>query len=549
MADPTSAVPSVISLDEIMTQARRLQDSANDAAAVVLGSVGGMESATKGITTAERTEAEAKNEGLRAAQDITLRKNRVNTGAAADFGTDPRTSSSIITEFSRSIKSEELGVQAEAKSLEAKQKLSPFDDFVGWFQAQFELPGEEIAHGTRVAALNTRMGVLERLQKATHDQIALNEALDTNTSDAAIAAKSKENLAAAAKSAAEAQFRLQKTGLEVANIRLAQSSAQLHAVQAVHSAQVQENQLAISKAHLDLAERTRLINVELKNLQVQEKEDKMVAEKNWNEKLFRASAVLGLTMPITYKDLTAMSPDMKHRVESIALDPDIQAGRLGSSPWSAAETALTLNAPLTPAIRAKGSTLDLVRNQRAGVIGSGADSLLWKQLDPAVKETKMKANFDIWIKQQQNNIPETGGLYSAPSLSSIGKIPAVANTSLYKELAPLARDPEYATKPQEFFNTAVKKIKEGGNPDQIARELSGIFKAIAIDNSAQKGYARFALPLQDSYKTIIDAGLPYGDRSQSVDMTNYSQVGNLLLRSAGEAMRAESRREIFKNQK
>jgi len=43
-----------------------------------------------------------------------------------------------------------------------------------------------------------------------------------------------------------------------------------------------------------------------------------------------------------------------------------------------------------------------------------------------------------------------------------------------------------------LYNVAVKKSREGGNPDLIARELSGIFKAIAIDNSAQRGYQRFA---------------------------------------------------------
>jgi len=42
------------------------------------------------------------------------------------------------------------------------------------------------------------MGTLQKLQAATHDQIALNEALDTNTSDSLIAAKSKENFAVAA---------------------------------------------------------------------------------------------------------------------------------------------------------------------------------------------------------------------------------------------------------------------------------------------------------------------------------------------------------------
>jgi len=42
------------------------------------------------MTKAEREEAEAKNEALRASQDITLRKNKINSEVAANFGTDPR---------------------------------------------------------------------------------------------------------------------------------------------------------------------------------------------------------------------------------------------------------------------------------------------------------------------------------------------------------------------------------------------------------------------------------------------------------------------------
>jgi len=58
-----------------------------------------------------------------------------------------------------------------------------------------------------------------------------------------------------------------------------------------------------------------------------------------------------------------------------------------------------------------------------------------------------------------------------------------------------------------LYNVAVKKVREGGNPDLIARELSGIFKAIAIDNSAQRGYQRFALPMQKSYNATVNTGI------------------------------------------
>src|SRR5882672_3315784 len=518
---PQADETNVISLQDIFKQSQKLSETATDVLAKLGLSEAGLSAATEGMTKAER-------EALRASQDITLRKNKINSEVAANFGTDPRTSSSILTTMSSSIISEEAGVQEEAKQLEAKQKISPFDDFLGWFQNQFELPGEEQAHGTRVAALTIRMGTLQKLQAATHDQIALNEALDTNTSDSLIAAKSKENFAIAAKQTAQAQYQLAKTGLEVGNIRLATSAQQLHAIESVHAAQTREQELELARERLSEATKQRMISEELKQLQIMEKEDKIVAMKNWDEKLKAASAVLGYDRPVTFKDLQMMTPENRQRVEMIALDPDIQAGRLGAhTPWETINNAQLLNAPLTPTIRA--TTAKLLVNQRASVIGT--DALLWKSYDKAVQDQKMKQNFDIWIKQQTNNIPEQGGLYSAPSLSSIGKIPAIAATSIYKDVAALARDPEYPTKPQDLYNVAVKKVREGGNPDLIARELSGIFKAIAIDNSAQRGYQRFALPMQKSYNATVNTGI-FLEGSRVIDFTNYNQVGNFLLRSA-----------------
>jgi len=525
---PQADETNVISLQDIFQQSKNLASTATDVLAKLGLSEAGLSAATEGMTKAEREEAEAKNEALNANVQIKLRQNKVNKEAAADFGTDPLASSSILTTMASSIKNEEAGIQQEAVQLEQKQRMSPFEDFVGWFQAQFELPGEEQAHGTRVAALTTRMGVLERLQKATHDQIALNEALDTNTSDSLIAAKSKENLAIAAKQTAQAQYTLAKTGLEVGNIRLATSAQQLHAVEGVHAAQVREQELELSRERLTESQKSRAISEELKNLQIMEKEDKIVAMKNWDEKLRAASAVLGYDRPINFKDLQMLTPENRQRIEMIALDPDIQAGRLGAhTPWETIQNAQLLNAPLTPTIRA--TTAKLLVNQRAAVIGT--DAMLWKALDKSVQDKKMKDSFDIWIKQQTKNIPEQGGLYSAPSLQSIGKIPAVANTSLYKEVAPLARDAEYPTKPQDFYNVAVKKVREGGNPDLIARELTGIFKAVTIDNSAQRGYQRFALPLQNSYNATVNTGISF-EGSRVIDFTNYNQVGSFLIRSA-----------------
>jgi len=138
-----------------------------------------------------------------------------------------------------------------------------------------------------------------------------------------------------------------------------------------------------------------MISEELKQLQIMEKEDKIVAMKNWDEKLKAASAVLGYDRPVTFKDLQMMTPENRQRVEMIALDPDIQAGRLGAhTPWETINNAQLLNAPLTPTIRA--TTAKLLVNQRASVIGT--DALLWKSYDKAVQDQKMKQNFDYLDK-------------------------------------------------------------------------------------------------------------------------------------------------------
>jgi len=51
-------------------------------------------------------------------------------------------SSSILTTMSSSIISEEAGVQEEARQLEAKQKISPFDDFSWMVSESIRIAGE-----------------------------------------------------------------------------------------------------------------------------------------------------------------------------------------------------------------------------------------------------------------------------------------------------------------------------------------------------------------------------------------------------------------------
>jgi len=160
-----------------------------------------------------------------------------------------------------------------------------------------------------------------------------------------------------------------------------------------------------------------MISEELKQLQIMEKEDKIVAMKNWDEKLKAASAVLGYDRPVTFKDLQMMTPENRQRVEMIALDPDIQAGRLGAhTPWETINNAQLLNAPLTPTIRATTAKLLVKPESKCGLVQMLCSGrVMIKQY----RIRKMKQNFDIWIKQQTNNIPEQGGLYSAPVLVAL----------------------------------------------------------------------------------------------------------------------------------
>jgi len=67
---------NVISLQDIFKQSQKLSETATDVLAKLGLSEAGLSAATEGMTKAEREEAEAKNEALRASQDITLRKNK-----------------------------------------------------------------------------------------------------------------------------------------------------------------------------------------------------------------------------------------------------------------------------------------------------------------------------------------------------------------------------------------------------------------------------------------------------------------------------------------
>lgn len=456
---------------------------------------------------------------------LTIQKEHRNADAAAAFGTNMEASNSIITAMSQSILQQHADLQEAGKEILRKKEIKFSDDPLEFLFGMFTLPREISAYNTREAILTRDAGTLKTLQDLTQEQVKVNNAIAATTT-AAISANQAEAALQAAKVRAEnARQEAAKFGLQTASVRLATSHQQFETVLQVHNAQV-------ALQHLQLAEASKNINEEMKELQkknlqllIDKKEEDAASKALLQGHLDKATALAGMRR-ITVDEYERAPRGTKEALFDLMANPNTAQGRLGKDTVDALQNVERLNAPLTPA-------LNIIKDKLVKITATTqAKDPAWA----ALKQDQKDAKFNLAIKDaltaETANIPDTGGFYSAPPLASLRGIPAITSTTLWKSaLAPQSNNPMHPTSAQNIYDTAIQLVSTNKmTVEQAATEISQIYKAIAVDNTQQRDYNRFALPLQNDYRTQVNPGLP-GISQKVINMTSQSEVLNNMLRS------------------
>jgi len=270
-------------------------------------------------------------------------------------------------------------------------------------------------------------------------------------------------------------------------------------------------------------------------MQSQDLETKLAGEAQYQKQLNRVGEVFGLQAP-TVQILNAMT-DSKTKAFWVqaAQDPNVMQGRYGYDVYSALDNLNRSGVVPPPGIAMVQQKL----NQVVSDTITKAGLFTWKNLPVEVQHNQLENALKEYINTQSRNIPDSGGLFSAGSLSSVLSIPMVKQTELGKEMSGIAAaNPEHPLSAQEVYATGALMIQQGRiTPEQFANESTLMFQAAGIDANQKYNYQRLGfdgLNLSTGYRTDIKTGSGPTGATYNLNVMNsgaaYDTILKMILR-------------------
>lgn len=461
---------------------------------------------------------------------LTIQKEKRNAESAANFGVNEEAHNSIVREMSQGIIEQHKDLKAAGVAILKKKEVGFSDDPIEWLFNTFTIPRDVQAYRTREAILDRDVKTLSSLENLAQEQVKTNNAIAATTSAQISALQAEAGLKAATVRAENARQEAARFGLQVASVRLATSHQQFEAVLQVHGAQVNLQRLELEKAQKAISEKQLELQRQNLQLTIDKRNTDAKAHAELQASLDAATAVAGMRK-ISVEEYERAPQQTKAALFDIMANPNTAMKRLGSDPADALANADRLNAPLTPQVTMVKEALLAITTKTA------QSNKAWQSLKPDEQKRLVNDAIKDTLRGEYNAIPDSGSIYSAPPLASLKGIPAINSTVLWRStFAPQAENPMRPTSAQAFYDTAVDLVFKGTmTQDQAAKELSQIYKAIAVDNSQQRDFNRLALPMQEKYRTSIKAAgadAPWAySAGRVIDMANQTEVNNALTRS------------------
>lgn len=499
--------------------------------------------------------------------DAALRLQQDNAASAAAFGTQPGSSSSVITTMAKSILAGEQDIENRRDMIQQKLNVNFLDDPIGFITNQMSVPFDQESLNNVIGKTQGQLSVLKQLMDISSQVYTNNAALDQADPAAVADAKNTIALGQALEVKADSGFKAAQLGIEGANVRIAANRAEFDAAVATSQAftsaahldleqkglAIQTSQLAISQQHLDLAKIQTVVQQdadqraqELHTFQIEEAransanlEDRRAGIVAMQSRLTKALQITGLGQgSMTYAEFQQMAESpIKQAINSAMFDPSIQDGRISYDPATAVHFMNIANLPLTPGQNIVRDTLT-----KSITDVQSQEAMMWKSYSPDIQHLKEMTKIQSDVNSQIANISQ-GSMYEAPSLSETLKIPEIAKLGISQDLAPLtAVDPLYPTKANDILTAGLMRTIPDAKgvvkatPAQVAAEISTIYQAAMASNNSVRQYNRAALPRMgygpgstNGYRTSVQTGQGFSGTSV-VDMASSSAVEGVLTR-------------------
>lgn len=475
-------------------------------------------------------------------QRAAIKKQADDAAAAAAVGMTPGAPSDLIIATINNLQGNQADLLARGRMIADKQQQEFFDDPLQWLTNQFALPFDIAAYNAKIAQQDRDFDFLSGMSKIFDDQARVNAAVDVATGQSLLDGLNRIALGKAQSAAAGSQMELARLGLNIVNMRANMSDQilgnYLKAMDYLGREQSriqEERRLKLSEEAGVRAEETLKLQRAEADARATEIARKESGRRFLQERINTATNVIGMTA-ISVDDYL-MDPNIQKRLAPFMLSPEVMTGTLGSTPAQALD--MVQGFPLTPGNELTRRWGEATNNATVTAAAAGTG---WRNLGAeAQEELKTKKLLEA-ANRERANIPESGGLYSLPPLKSVLTMRSLMTEdgkqfrfSILEDMLPLVRaDENIATKPELFVAAAAARIRDGkATVDQMALELSNIYRAMGMDNNLLRGYNKFNLPVlaadNGGFKQQLNLTGVFGG-STVVDFMNAPAVRNALQR-------------------
>lgn len=463
-----------------------------------------------------------------------VKKQRDDAAAAAAVGMTPGAPSDLVVTTLQQYQQTEAQLNEQGAMIREKQNESFLDNPLQWFTNQFSLPFDIAAYNSGVSNQDRRLEFLAGLSRSFQQQAQVNATVDVATDESLLAGMNKIALGKAQAAAASSQMALAQMGLSVVNMRVVMTDKVYD--NALRLSDLNERQAdRIFRQHQD-ARADQQLDIEKARLKMQST-DFETKQKGIAEFQLLLDRVTGMfNMDRVTVEMFNTNPAAQKILMPLLSNPALLTGRYGDTPAAALNT--TVNMPLPPG---NDITRNILVSEQNRLITSKGPT--WKGLGEESQNAQLDAALTAKAVGERNNIPITGGMYSAPPIKAVLTMAGLVNEektgyrqTLLNDLVPLAQaNPDAAFNPDDLMAAAIKRINAGtATVDQMATEISQIYKAIGIDNTGQRGYARFKLPLllasNGGFKQEITIPYAVGNLRETVNLMDPVALVNAFVK-------------------
>lgn len=428
-------------------------------------------------------------------------------------------------------------VSADNAELRKRASVSIFDDPLTFVGNLFTTPFVKRKHDADLESFKEEAGILQTQQTQLQDSYKVNAGLDA--AHGANYTKAVTDSIAAKATQAQAAATLEDAKFKSSNAQVTASLTDAEMNTAVKDASVRNSAATEAREtvafNLEKPARAQMIQQRAEDLKKADEENNIATAalgipglNNTNIKQLKGAAgtAFEIAKNSIYQDVAA------------GVQPSDAA--LGPTPLTAVFVKDKLGIRMNNA--AAEDTANWIKSTQAEMSGMHISDPSRPGIATAFRSLKPDEQnelVDERIRQKMDNyyssIPATGSPYSPGPLSSIVKIPMVANTTIGKALAPMGvASPLAPIDWNVLFATAQKLIDDGKLTNaQAAIELNTIGKQMTAQVNQVRGLNRLALtPLGTEQRPSFNITTKDTvGNVQSVDLNNISSIENFLTRS------------------